>query len=544
MSQNSTTATPDATTHELVPTESIEGFKGIIMAFMMALVFRAFIVEGFEIPTGSMAPTLMGQHTLMHAGPSGHTWPVGPGPGAAGAKQSYSTSDPMTRGEARALELPVRGGDRVFILKYLFPLYTPSRYDVVVFKNPCDPAMNYIKRLIGLGPEEIALIDGDVFSRPISADGKPEPTTTNTWTLPGWVIDRKPESAQRAMWQAVFDTRYTPLNPSKDGRTWFRSPWVAEESTSKSWKIEGTSEYRFEGTGSTSLQWDLKRRAIDDSYPYNDRGGTKLTNGWFPVSDVRTTVDITPQTALKTLSFVLATRKHEFRASIEGTAVSLRMRGAEGSPWTELGKGTLPKALEAGKSSMIEFWHADQTLRVFVNGTEVATGPYDWTPNERLINTMGLTADQVFTSPTNVLIDNASITQPKVKLEFDGSTFTLHRLSLDRDIHYQPADYAPRNEQFGPPNLRANQPAAATHPRQPTYLSDGEYFMCGDNSPASLDARLWDRPYPWVAQEDPKLGVVTRDALIGRAFIVYWPGMYWTSFRMPVPDFGRVRQIR
>ncbi|MCX5691997.1 MAG: hypothetical protein NTV94_19745, partial [Planctomycetota bacterium] len=47
-------ATADANTQELIPTENIEGIKGIIIAFLMALVFRAFIIEGFEIPTGSM----------------------------------------------------------------------------------------------------------------------------------------------------------------------------------------------------------------------------------------------------------------------------------------------------------------------------------------------------------------------------------------------------------------------------------------------------------------------------------------------------------
>ena len=66
----------------------VESFKGIIMAFMMALVFRAFVIEGFEIPTGSMAPTLRGQHTQWWSPHSGNNWAVGPwyygsGPGRA-----------------------------------------------------------------------------------------------------------------------------------------------------------------------------------------------------------------------------------------------------------------------------------------------------------------------------------------------------------------------------------------------------------------------------------------------------------------------------
>jgi signal peptidase I len=549
-------AAADANTQELIPTENIEGIKGIIIAFLMALVFRAFIIEGFEIPTGSMAPTLMGAQTIAHADASGYEWPVGPvsmiqGTSTPTPRQSYSTLDPMSRAEVRASDVPIRSGDRVFILKYLWPLYTPSRYDVVVFKNPRDPTMNYIKRLVGLGPEEVAIVDGDVFSRPIAADGKGEPATTNTWMLPGWTVTRKPESAQRVMWQAVFDTRYTPLNAVKDGRTWFRSPWVAEDASAKSWQIDGKSEYRYEGSGATSLSWDLTRRVISDYYPYNfgyAPSASPQPVGQYPVSDVRTIVEIKPDAAMTSVAFQVATRKHEFRISVDGTAATLSMRAQGATDWNQLGTGTLPAALEPGKVTSLEFWHSDQSLSLFVNSQFVARGDYKWTPNDRLVNTMGLTADEVFKTEQNLLMDGARITQPRVSVSFAGGPFTLVRLSLDRDIHYQAGNYLPVNDPTPStrPSVhsRARQPSAATHPRQPVYLAEGEYFNCGDNSPASLDARLWDTPYPWVGQNTGKIGVIGRDAMIGRAFIVYWPGVYWKYSFLPIPDLGRVRQIR
>ena len=40
-----------------------ETLESLIIAFVLALIFRAFIVEPFVIPTGSMAPTLLGAHT-------------------------------------------------------------------------------------------------------------------------------------------------------------------------------------------------------------------------------------------------------------------------------------------------------------------------------------------------------------------------------------------------------------------------------------------------------------------------------------------------
>jgi len=42
--------------------EVADTFEWIITAFILALVFRAFVMEAFKIPTGSMASTLKGAH--------------------------------------------------------------------------------------------------------------------------------------------------------------------------------------------------------------------------------------------------------------------------------------------------------------------------------------------------------------------------------------------------------------------------------------------------------------------------------------------------
>ena len=54
----------------LVPEEEgpvKEVVESIAIAFVLAFVFRAFVVEAFVIPTGSMAPTLLGKH-MEHPG--------------------------------------------------------------------------------------------------------------------------------------------------------------------------------------------------------------------------------------------------------------------------------------------------------------------------------------------------------------------------------------------------------------------------------------------------------------------------------------------
>jgi len=79
-------------------------------------------------------------------------------------------------------------------------------------------------------------------------------------------------------------------------------------------------------------------------------------------------------------------------------------------------------------------------------------------------------------------------------------------------------------------------------PANTPALTPDQFFVCGDNSPASLDARLWDKVDPWVRPIDPKVGVVPRDLMIGKAFFVYFPSILRDG-PIPVPDFGRMRFI-
>src|ERR1700759_5582261 len=50
--------------------------ESILVAFILAFIFRAFVVEAFVIPTGSMAPTLLGAHMRYHCTDCGYAWDV------------------------------------------------------------------------------------------------------------------------------------------------------------------------------------------------------------------------------------------------------------------------------------------------------------------------------------------------------------------------------------------------------------------------------------------------------------------------------------
>src|ERR1700722_19472005 len=53
-----------------------ETIESILVAFILAFIFRAFVVEAFVIPTGSMAPTLLGAHMRFQCPDCGWTFDV------------------------------------------------------------------------------------------------------------------------------------------------------------------------------------------------------------------------------------------------------------------------------------------------------------------------------------------------------------------------------------------------------------------------------------------------------------------------------------
>ena len=112
-----------ATFKKSVPREYLES---VVLAVILALFIRTFVVQAFKIPTGSMEPNLLiGDHLLVN-------------------KVIYSPS-----------ALPLE--DRILAKK------TIARGHVVVFKFPEDPTRDFIKRVIGLPGETVEIRDKTVF---------------------------------------------------------------------------------------------------------------------------------------------------------------------------------------------------------------------------------------------------------------------------------------------------------------------------------------------------------------------------------------------
>lgn len=91
-----------------------EWVEPVIIAVILALIIRTFIVQAFKIPTGSMRPTLM-------------------------------------------------EGDRIMVSKFIYKFKKPERGDVIVFISPEDKKKDFIKRLIGLPGESLEISNGTIL---------------------------------------------------------------------------------------------------------------------------------------------------------------------------------------------------------------------------------------------------------------------------------------------------------------------------------------------------------------------------------------------
>ena len=538
-----------------------EIFTSLTIAFAMALAFRGFVVEGFVIPTGSMAPTLLGMHMRFQAPETGENWSVGPWdydeslPGKPPRKiQGQSpygaisvgvpgTGSPLDGGsqpiQIRQTDVPRRSGDRIFVLKYLYQVFNPERFDVVVFKNPENPYENYIKRLIGLPNEQIALVDGDVFTRPGTLAG-----SGNAWEGEGWQIGRKAEKAQRDLWYPVFDSRDTPLATN----TPFTPPWQGQ-----GWGFSGDGVYRQDARAPSMLSWDSEQWPITDFVHYNQtntrgRHTIALANGSMhdsttsvmPCSDIRALVSVRPDSEGLVTALNLRTRGHLFRASVTPSEAVLEMRpDQQGSAWIEIDRQSIGSSPDPSRIATIEFWHVDQALYLFIDGRRVAgggdEGAYDWNPAQRASFATGLGMTDIERRPS-VLFTALNYTQPELSWSFEGSPLTIHRAGVWRDLYIQPA-------------VIGRSPSRATHPSNVITLEPDQFFVCGDNSASSKDSRLMSTIDPWVEHEffpedeSRSPGIVPRELLIGKAFFVYFPSLQWRG-KIPVPDFGRMRFIR
>lgn len=550
-------ATSQGGHHLLTPAAVRETVESIVIALILAFLFRTFEAEAFVIPTGSMAPTLMGRHKDLACPKCGSPYQLSAsdevtqdGSPLGVEKLVEEGTCPMCRYTAdlgpnnpQHKKYPSYYGDRVLVGKFSYKFHEPRRWDVIVFRYPNEAAINYIKRLVGLPGETIRIRNGDIW-------------TSREQGL--FQIARKPPEKLLAMLQPVFDNDYMPQIASCGWPTRWQSESQADANATGTWQSQDPAEFSTDGTAAAPTwlryrhripsyhQWSMvqdgmpirqaepKPQLITDFTAY-DTGRSRYdvadhrapnleTLGLHWVGDLALACTIDAQSDAGELLFELCKggRKFHCRLNLDSGRATLAISGADMESFHPAATTTCTK----GRHNIL-FSNCDDELRLWVDEKPVvfdAPTTYDDLGNSE--------PDDNDLSPVGV----ASIAA-KVKLS---------HIRILRDIYYIAArEHSPSISDYADPFPipREITDFIRSRPRRNTVefvLKPDQFFMLGDNSARSKDGRLWG-PEHWV----------NRDLLIGQALLVYWPHSWnkihtpWFDIPCPYfPNFQRMGLVR
>jgi len=512
-----------------------ETIEAIVVAFILAFLFRTFVAEAFVIPTGSMATTLMGRHRDFNCPNCGYQYQVGDSDPNAPIRQAICPMCRLKLVEMNTREsydvFPAYNGDRIIVTKFTYAFKGPQRWDVGVFRFPEQAATNYIKRIVGLPNEWLSIRDGDIYTRP--RDSQPQ----------DYKIQRKPPEKVLALLREVYDNDYIVKRMSEDGwpPRWQECPHDLETLLSQNWTSvepdpnhparvwplqmpaqggawtthDGYRSFSTDGVSETAWlryrhfvpeNWPRRGLAVEhlgqlDNVPlpqlyspipivihnwlaYNvGTESGEIDNGRQWVSDLALECHVDVRKAGQgEVIFELVKGGHRFQARLDLTKGTADLGIAQGPGPLTATLATVNGVPTSG-SFNVRFANVDRKLYLWIDDRYVGGGEYDV-----YLSSEPTTADH---TPAGIASTGAAV--------------QISQIRLLRDVYYTNNQYGNRNEY---------------------EIGQDEYFAMGDNTDQSYDSRAW--------------GTMHRDLLIGKALVIYWPHS-WRFFR---PNFARMTFIR
>lgn len=453
-----------------------ENIESILIAVALALAMRFFVVEAFKIPTGSMAPTLLGAHKDIKC--PNCTW-----------RFYHNNGDsrafcPNCLYKINTYNLGNRSGNRILVSKvfYKFTKPNPKRWDVLVFKYPryditCKSCSykagdvewhddmkcpmcgserlrkkqkNYIKRLVGLPGETLQVINGNLY--------------INNH------IQRKPPKVQDALWVPAYNSNY----PSR------RKVFASWEGGNGQWKNEEKVVKFHAENDDTELSFVSLGKSITNYSGYNSLTSSPLVRiptkyaGYNSRNDLETIDEL-----MIRFDIQVAKGSGGIAVAIEEDGnkymAFIRSKDSEQASYLER-SGTILMSdsnsyIEPGKKHKIEFSNVDDMLTLLLD--------------EKLV----FSYDNAQSVPP-ARLKWARNHQSEVQLGCAGTSATFSNIEIFADVYYT---NSPRN--WGV--------------YEPVKLGEEEYFFLGDNSSSSNDSRYWK--------------FVPEKNLVGRAFLTFWP---------------------
>ena len=478
-----------------------EMVETVVFVVVLVVLLKMFGAEAFVIPTGSMAPTLLGAHKSAICPQCGHRSTINASGEVEKGRRVLHGACQNCREFLRLDDVDPSGGDRVLVSKFLYEgVEDPDRWDVVVFKCPekGKTHINFIKRLVGKSNETVKVRDGDIHIRKL---GEPE-----------FQIAAKPPQVVMAARRLVFDNDEQPNDLSGDEA--FRR-WEIE--SDQSWTA-GPERKRFSsdpnGTGWIAYRniigggdrdGGAQPQLVTDFESYNSGSDSGQQVNWVGDLMIDCVVDAPSLAGALVFELTEGGRVYRCRLELEERKIELTANGKS--------LDSVDSPIDAPGTWPLRFANFDDRLIVWVAGhlafgagvaveslTEAEQGPreQDLTP---------------------------------VRIGSENADATIADLKLYRDIYYSQtatrADYSPYSQRYP---LREYSDGALEQWREGLRRIEGrtfeigndEFFMLGDNSPSSSDGREWE-----VYEDGSGTNRVARRLILGRALVLYWPPRDW-----------------
>jgi signal peptidase I len=552
--------------------ESVESFVFVFLFFLVL----GIAAEPFVIPTGSMAPTLMGRHKEVTCPECGFVFTVnadreiGDSSGRQPAPAVVEAGTCVNcRFQTRITDDPNFQGDRIYVMKT--PLSVPflsdlavrlARWDVAVFKLPEEPEVRYIKRLVGMPGEVVRILRGDIWVGPPGGAGPFQRAT-------------RPLKHQEGMQILVHDDVHRAKSLTDPRWLRWTGPWD-EPAPGVHGAPKETREWmelRYRHVVPDPLQWAAisehrelphppRATLITDFYSYN--------------------TDLTAEARREPYKSSRAWRQPHWVGDLTFHA-RLQVNAPKGKLRLELVKAGVPNRCEIDLATgMASLRHGDEPLGAPSPTGINAAGTYNVSfanVDDRLTlkvdGRVPFGEGVSFEVPPGGPVAPTALDLAPVALGVQGADLSVSGLSLTRDIYYTleptradletvelsdplPTDPVALFDWLADPSKFASFAKLGWRDYE---IAPGRYMMLGDNSPWSRDGRAWQR-IDQVSSDHPAQGwddsgreswEVPESLLIGKAFCVYWPHAkpIWPAirigkdFRVPMlPYFAKMRWIR
>lgn len=488
----------------------------VIYVVVFVLVVRATMAEAFMVPTGSMAPTILGYHKVVPCPKCGDVFEVNASIEAMQPEAIQNRVDTCVCPNCRnAVDLStltprpeIRSGERILTVRRpLDRLFRPTRrLDLVVHHLP-EPVrgerLSYVRRVFGMPGETVAIHGGNIYvsdepkyddaeiaseERAVRGMHVDDASALEQFEQGKFRIVRKPPALILALRRIVFDADRQSQNVP---RRWSGPNWNEKAAgifTTPQDKDESWLSYRH-----VLPQADVPdREALLSTFEAYNCPGDRMPPAENWTADLIVECEVEVAQSDGSLTFELGCGVDRFRTRWDlASGMCTLQRQADGK---EEELASKPTAVAQPGTYRLRFANVDRRLTVWVNSTLVFGDGIEYSPSE----SAGPTRDDL---------------QP-ARIGAKGAAVTVRHLQLWRDVYYtcNPGESDAAGEWNSGSEAWADPAGWESWRRSRVrtfFVQPGHYFLLGDNSPRSADSRV--------------SGLVPEHLLHARPLLVYYP---------------------